>query len=761
MKNDDSHISRILTWMYHILFLVTPLLFTWFNDELFEFNKMMFVYIIASVVGGVWIIRMLWQKKFTWKKTVFDIPLAIFLFSQLLSTLFSIHLRTSIFGYYSRFHGGLLSTVAYLVLFAVYTQTFSAKDSLRFLKTLAVGSLLVAAMAIPEHFGRSFSCVLINTSQLVETHPISVVFSPSQLWSSYNATCWIQDVQHRVFATFGQPNWLAAYVITLLPLFVALSGIRKKSDRWLFALASVAGFLSLLFTRSRSGILGWAVGAAWMVGILAIWWIQSQRSKTKGQNLYQNSQLRQIFLPIGAVLSMLFFCAVFFGTPYSPSLIDRISKKTESQQVAPAANRLEEGGTDSGQIRVIVWEGAVNVWKRYPFLGSGVETFAYSYYQDRPMAHNFVSEWDFLYNKAHNEFLNFLATTGLVGLISYVVLLATSIGFPLFIIFRRKNISVEQVLVLAALSSGLVALTVSNAFGFSTVMVAVLFFIFPAMTWHISQESSANFSEEAPAVSVKKASQELPELELRQLVWSAMTALLICVGIIIVWRSWRADYLFSLGKRLNEQNQYSLGITALEKAYSLSNGEGVFTEELAEMYSLLSAGFAESEQATAAAAFKEASLQKVDEMMMENPYNINFYKTKARILATLSTQDPATLEEAQRTLEKAVELAPTDPRVRYNLGLVKLSMNATASAQQEIERSIEMRPQYEDPRMSLAKIYIQQNELQKAVEQYRYILEKIQPKNDVARTEVERLEKLISTSSAKLKNPPVTTGTKQ
>ena len=29
---------------------------------------------------------------------------------------------------------------------------------------------------------------------------------------------WVQDVQNRVFSTLGQPNWLAAYLVALMPI---------------------------------------------------------------------------------------------------------------------------------------------------------------------------------------------------------------------------------------------------------------------------------------------------------------------------------------------------------------------------------------------------------------------------------------------------------------------------------------------------------------------------------------------------------------
>ncbi|MBF8303332.1 MAG: efflux transporter, family, subunit [Candidatus Dadabacteria bacterium] len=65
-------------------------------------------------------------------------------------------------------------------------------------------------------------------------------------------------------------------------------------------------------------------------------------------------------------------------------------------------------------------KAALEIAKANPIFGTGVETFAYSYYQYRPVEHNNTSEWDFLYNKAHNEYLNYLATTGIVGFVSYI-----------------------------------------------------------------------------------------------------------------------------------------------------------------------------------------------------------------------------------------------------------------------------------------------------------------------------------------------------
>ena len=69
--------------------------------------------------------------------------------------------------------------------------------------------IFVSLYGIFEHFGHSVSCLLAPGLK------------------DFSVECWRQDVQSRVFATFGQPNWLAAYAITILPLGVTLA-IQKK-----------------------------------------------------------------------------------------------------------------------------------------------------------------------------------------------------------------------------------------------------------------------------------------------------------------------------------------------------------------------------------------------------------------------------------------------------------------------------------------------------------------------------------------------------
>ena len=142
-------------------------------------------------------------------------------------------------------------------------------------------------------------------------------------------------------------------------------------------------------------------------------------------------------------------------------------------QTPPSAFKVSE----SIDIRKIVWKGAVNLGLQYPLFGTGVETFAYSYYFVRPVEHNLTSEWDYLYNKAHNEYLNFFATTGVFGLATYLLYLGAVITLGLY--WSYKSASLLQLSLLVAW----ITILISNFFGFSTTTINLYFYLIPALLY--------------------------------------------------------------------------------------------------------------------------------------------------------------------------------------------------------------------------------------------------------------------------------------
>ncbi|MDP3954972.1 MAG: O-antigen ligase family protein, partial [bacterium] len=459
-----------LEYSFYLLFLLVPLVMTPWNFELFEYNKMMLTYALTVIITAAWATKMIAAKKFLFKRTPFDIPLAIFFVFQFLSFLFSIDRHTSFWGYYSRFHGGLLSTITYLTLYFAFVSNFDKTKTLTAIRYTLVSAFLVSFYGILEHFG-------------------------------IDAKYWVQDVKNRVFSTLGQPNWLAAYLLALIPLPLAFLlnklNIRSNSQKpnyqllitnyqfHFYILLFTLIALALFYTKSRSGLYSLIPVAGFFISLLLLPKIFSLKKK--------------ILLPcLFFAAAILVVTGIFVLGKFSDQLqsVGYIFGTNNDARIVP--QKLGALGSPSSDIRKIVWRGAVDIFKEYPLFGSGIETFAYSYYQFKPIEHNIVSEWDFLYNKAHNEYLNFLATTGAFGLGSYLLLIGwiflwnvktliktnrerIETNEPMFAHSRKfSDIRVNSHILITALFSGWFSILITNFFGFSVVPVALFFFLFPA-----------------------------------------------------------------------------------------------------------------------------------------------------------------------------------------------------------------------------------------------------------------------------------------
>jgi putative inorganic carbon (HCO3(-)) transporter len=767
---------RAILFLFHLLIFTLPLFFTWVNEELFEFNKIILVYIFTVLIAAFWIGKMIHQKRLIFRRSIFDIPIAIFLISQILSTIFSIHLHTSLFGYYTRFHGGLFSTLSYILLFYAFISNLSKKDLKPLFLTSFASAFLVTLIAIPEHFGHSFSCLLINLDQAIPQFGLAA-FTPHNFPLLYNVTCWVQDVQNRVFATFGQPNWLAAYAITLIPLGLSLAITPSEKTegeetqfsptRFGFFVISLLLITSLVFTKSRSGIIGFIGGIT--IFILGMLW--------KWLRLKSAIATQATVMTVGAGLAFLALLLVY-GTPYTPTLSQLWQKYHQPKsvvQVQPAATSsvqateptIDQGGTSSVKIREIVWTGALKVWQRYPLFGSGVETFAYSYFKDRPIEHNLTSEWDFVYNKAHNEFVNFLATTGAVGLLSYCLLLGSFIGFPFLYFFSpgafekltRKLLSLpnfsvspdqqftKQIIALA-ITSGIVALSISNFFGFSTVTVTVLLFLYPAFFILISD---AGFLEaQAEKIKPKTLRYQVDEPEMfsfQQVASFSGLAIVTTLLLYNVYILWRADFLFTQGKRINQSGRITEGTPLIEDAIALFPQEDYYYPELAYAYARLALAFSQEGNATIAARLANQSLDTAQELVHLNPVSPGDFNTQSDIYSSLSVFEPSLLVKAKESLLKARELSPTDAKILYHLALIELRLQDTQAGMKDLEETVRIRSNYEAARMSLAGIYQNMGKLNEAKQQYEYVLQFIQPKNLQAQDALKQ----IATASSKIK----------
>lgn len=720
--------ETIIAWGFYCLFLITPLLFNPLRQipsyELFEWNKMMFVYLATSVILSAWIGKMILQRKINLTRTPFDIPILLFLGSAILSTLFSIDRHVSIFGYYSRFHGGLLSIITYTVLYYAFVSNRNLINLKRLLLFALSSGLVVAMYGILEKFG-------------IDAH------------------MWVQDVRARVFSTLGQPNWLAAFLDILLPLGLAIglqvflqnknlfSNISKtnfltdKKARPLFlcVFISLVFYACLLFTRSRSGFLGfWVADAVFWIGVI---YFSNKRSEVRNflKEIKEKFSLRsnnKNILSSFLILHISFLILNFFITTpfsqYNKIATQQIfsSKPVVEETTAPVGDSvINVGITDSAKIRQIVWKGALDIAKAYPLFGTGPETFAYSYYKFRPVEHNLTSEWDFLYNRAHNEFLNIAATQGFLGLGIYLLLIFLISVWILIYAIKKP----EQRLLLLAFLAAYTSIHITNFFGFSVVIVGLFFYLIPAFAYTL-------VNPHPPQIKA----QNLPLLGIPQYLQLGGVGLLLAFLLITLARFWISDSLYARANSLSKQDNFTQSYPYIVSATQLRSDEPVYHDARADIAGNLAALAFSDNQATLGAELAQEAIQESKQALITSPQNVNFWKTRTRILFALGSVEPQFMEDAFSSIQIAEELAPTDAKIRYNAAIILGRLGKNEDAIKELQKTIDLKPDYRDAYIALSIFYQDEKQIDKARETLELVLKRINPNDDEVKKRLENLK---------------------
>ncbi len=707
-------LNKVLRFLYYSLFLATPLIMLSSTSELFEFNKMLFIYLLALLVIFVWGLKMYREKRFFVRQTLLDVPILIFLAAQVLSTLFSIDRHTSLFGYYGRFNGGLLSTFAYLILFYGFITLFDKEYREKLLKWSLLSSFLVILWGLPGRFGRDLSCLVYS--------------------GQFNNTCWTDQFRpaERMFSTLGQPNWLGAYLainffIGLYFFVRNLTEDKNLRQKVIYISYLVLNFSGILFSRSRSALAAVAVG---FILFFVLVYFNKQGRKTIQHSLKW----------LGGLALLLLLAILIFKTG-----IDKIDnfiawKKiagTTNQAVIAAQPQLSSEITESLDIRKIVWKGAIELGLRYPIFGTGVETFAYSYYFVRPVEHNLTSEWDYLYNKAHNEYLNYLATTGFVGLLTYLLVLGVVIFALVKTIFDHKE---DDYLLAIALFSSYITILITNFFGFSTTTINLFFFIL------------------IPGVVVAKDS--LFEIGLSKkfsLYGFFVVDLILLYFLVSLVLYFVADTYYAAGSNYAKINDYQTAVSDLNVALRL-HYEPIYQDKYSYYLANLAFIAAYQKQNTLVARLVQLSTYYNQQTLDESPQNVAYWKTKAKndYLFYQIQLDQRHLVDGVYALSQAYKLSPTDPKIPYSLAIYYSLLNDEyASSKQpadqdkvlrykmlslkNIDQAITLKKDYRDAYLLQAQLEKKYGEVDKARQSLEFILNNLSPQDKEASDELQKL----------------------
>jgi O-antigen ligase len=211
--------------------------------------------------------------------------------------------------------------------------------------------------------------------------------------------------QLSTLSTFGNQSYFAGFLLLILSLLAAELSYRQSTGGNLLlpAILVAATLYLLVVTGSRSA---WAASVAGIVLFMAL-------------TLKKKKTLVKSTIAVFAVVAGIYFL-------FRPTIEARI-------------DALFAGGPQSSVVRRLpFYEGALNAFTASPVLGNGAGNFIVFLPRFRPSDYWIVRSEDIAAH-AHNEFLEVLSETGILGLAAYLLLL----GAIMAALYRRRRESGE------------------------------------------------------------------------------------------------------------------------------------------------------------------------------------------------------------------------------------------------------------------------------------------------------------------------------
>lgn len=319
--------------------------------------------------------------------------------------------------YHSVVYGILLLWLLSLVLSTVFsiaplTSLWGGYDRMQglYAHLLYISVFLIFLHFLAEKKARDvFLKILVAVAFVVGIHAVVQqfgigVFAPHAM----------DEFLGRSFSTFGQPNFLGQFL--LFPIWATLyffcCGKAGRKTKILYGAMTIFLILALFLTENRASILGLVMGVLFFLA----------------------------FTPaIGKRLKYLLGTGVFAGFVLIVFLF------------MPS---LRSTGT-----RVYLWQAAIDLFREFPLIGSGLETFRFTYQTvATPAIFNFEKLFE-IPDRVHNIFLDTLVQQGLFGLLVYLGILV-----GLFVLFFRSRKKAEPLLLFCYCA--LVSILVGEFFGF-------------------------------------------------------------------------------------------------------------------------------------------------------------------------------------------------------------------------------------------------------------------------------------------------------
>ncbi len=476
--------SRLSQWCDGLLeagwllgVIITPVFFNVFSDRVFEPDKLTTLRALTVFMAVVWLVRFvelvaLGEKplRFSWR-TPLVLPALLTMVVYLLSSLFSLVPYTSFIGSYQRLQG-TFTLSAYLVLFFSIITVLKTRTQLqRLITTLILASLPVGLYGIVQHTGGDplpwggdvrtrvasnmgnsifvgaylIMVVPLTLAKVIESFRSIMQRSEARLTDILRASGYLFILGVQVLTIwFSQSRgpWLGIIAALFLFAYLALLVLSFQAQgdaapRWPKTLAQSVGFSLLsLVAMALAGGLGYglaqglklnvsASGLAVVLGALAfgtLWLYTLVERPTSWRWLWLSWGM------IGLIIAALLLAMNLPGP-----IKTRVLQSEQFRRLA----QITEVESGTGKVRTLIWQGTVKLIAPHepitypdgrqdplnvlrPLIGYGPESMYVAYNRFYPAELGHYESRTASPDRSHNETLDSLVNTGVLGLGVYL-----------------------------------------------------------------------------------------------------------------------------------------------------------------------------------------------------------------------------------------------------------------------------------------------------------------------------------------------------
>lgn len=615
-------LDMIILGSIFLVFFLSPLFFTGMVAQGIGFEKMILFYFLVLIGAVAWVTKGVVVGELNLKRTPLDIPMLAVLAIFIVSALLSVNGKDSLVGAYGSSAKGLFSVFIYILFYYLLVNNINAKK----IKTLFLGIV--------------FSSTLVAIYSLLQLKGIYIL--PEKFLG--------MGFTHAVsFNPLGSLSGLTRFLGITFPLLVIaatqIQQIFPKMNKTLMmslkAFLIVGVTVSLLVLKILTGFTSWIVMIVGMVIVLMFF--LAKIIKVDNNNL---------IIPL---LSFLVIVVLFV-----------MGNNLNSNLNLPAEISLSRGSS---------WDIAENSLKENPLFGSGLATFAYDFSKFKDISFNSSVLWNVRFDSASVSVFELLATVGVLGALSVIVLALISLSISFLTLIKTKDKEIASIL-LGSFASFVMAISFSLFFSLNNSLILTTIVI----------------STFATGVALVMYPEKFQNLKLSFRASAnyalALAAIFLCVsaGVVVLSTVGLKMYMADMyAKKAMASEDIDTKIYNLGRATALADYQDNYYLSLANAYMSLANKFAiDGKDKAEVGSNLTLAIDSGRRATEIGKNRVGNYESLALIYENASFYTRGALQWAEDNYNKVIELDPNNPTPYLRIALVNMARaNAESDAKEK------------------------------------------------------------------------------